>query len=82
MGFGDVELAVLLGLLLGFPHVLLALFLAFLFGAIIGAMLMFIGRKGLKSQMPFGPFLIAAWLVATMWGAHLIGWYLQLFTFS
>ncbi|MDP2741311.1 MAG: prepilin peptidase, partial [bacterium] len=59
MGFGDVKLAILMGLLLGLPNVLAALFIAFFFGAIISIVLIIFGKKGLKSEIPFGPFLIA-----------------------
>ncbi len=58
MGFGDVKLAILLGLLLGFPNILVGLFLAFLLGAVAGLTSMALHKKGLKSEMPFAPFLI------------------------
>lgn len=79
MGFGDVKLAVLMGFLLGFPNILVALFLAFFFGAIIGIILMLLQRKGLKSEIPFGPFLILGTFIAMLWGGEIINWYLTLF---
>jgi len=81
MGFGDVKLAVLLGFILGFPNVLLGVFLAFLFGAIIGGGLIILGKKKLKSQMPFAPFLIAGTFVPMFWGKAIIYWYISLFAF-
>jgi len=81
MGFGDVKLAVLMGLLLGLQNVLVALFLAFFFGAIIGVILMIGQKKGLKSEIPFGPFLITGTFVALLWGNQLINLYLKLFLF-
>ena len=79
MGFGDVKLAILMGLLLGVPNVLVALFLAFFLGAIIGLMLMVGKKKGLKSEIPFGPFLITGTFIATFWGSQIIQWYLNYF---
>ncbi|MCX6718695.1 MAG: prepilin peptidase [Candidatus Staskawiczbacteria bacterium] len=79
MGFGDVKLAVLMGLLLGFPNILTALFLAFFFGAIIGIILMVFEKKGLKSEIPFGPFLIAGTFLALLYGSQIIQWYLNFF---
>jgi len=79
MGFGDVKLAVLLGLLLGFPNILVGLFLAFFFGAIIGVILMAGQKKGLKSEIPFGPFLITGSFVAIFFGSQIIQWYLSIF---
>jgi len=86
MGFGDVKLAVLMGFLLGVPNILLALFLAFLFGAIIGVILIVFPisgageKKNLKSEIPFGPFLISGTLLAILWGPKIINWYLNLLT--
>lgn len=60
MGWGDVEIAGLMGLLLGWPKVLPALFLAFLIGAIYGIILIGLKKKKMKSQVPFGPFLIGS----------------------
>ena len=79
MGFGDVKLAVLMGLLLGFPKILVALFLAFFFGAIIGLILIAWQKKGLKSEISFGPFLIMGTFIALFWGSQLISFYVHLF---
>src|SRR3989338_8654636 len=77
MGIGDIKLAFLMGLMLGWPQILLALFLAFAGGAAIGVGLIFAGHKTMKSQIPFGPFLIAGALAALFWGQELIAWYLS-----
>jgi prepilin signal peptidase PulO-like enzyme (type II secretory pathway) len=77
MGFGDVKLAMLLGLLLGFPNILLGLFLAFFFGAVVGSALMFFGKKGLKSEVPFAPFLIMGTAITMLFGNQIISWYLH-----
>lgn len=79
MGFGDVKLAILLGLILGFPIILVGLFLAFFIGAIIGLIIIFSGKKGLKSEVPFAPFLITGTILAMFWGQEILSWYLNLF---
>ena len=79
MGFGDVKLAILMGFFLGLPNVLVALFLAFFFGAIIGTIMMIFKKKSLKSEMPFGPFLITGTFTAMLYGNYIIQWYLNLF---
>ncbi len=81
MGFGDVKLAILMGLLLGWPNIIVALFLAFFFGAIIGVILMVKQKKSLKSEIPFGPFLITGTFIALLWGQQLVGWYMNMFLF-
>ena len=78
MGFGDVKLAFLLGLLLGWPLILVGLGIAFLSGALVGGGLMILGRKKMQSQAPFGPFLIGGALIALFFGERIINWYLSL----
>lgn len=78
MGMGDVKLAFLMGLVLGWPNILPALLIAFISGALIGLILIALKKKTLKSQLPFGPFLSAATIVALLWGNQLINWYLNL----
>jgi len=78
MGLGDVKLAFFMGLFLGFPKVLVALFLAFLIGAIIGVGLILAKRKTMKSEVPFGPFLVIGTFIALFWAENLINWYLNL----
>lgn len=68
MGWGDVKLAVLMGLVLGFPRILAALSFAFLTGAITGVILILLGKKRLKSKIAFGPFLIIGTLFSLIYG--------------
>jgi len=72
MGLGDVILAAIIGFSLGVGKGLLALYISFLIGAIVGAVLLIQKRKGMKSEVPFGPFLIIGMLVAGVWGDVLI----------
>jgi len=74
MGWGDVEIAGLIGLLLGWPQVLLGLWLAFICGSICGIILIIIKHKSLKSAMPFGPFLIGAVIVLMLY-PQLFDWF-------
>jgi len=81
MGMGDVKLAFFMGLFLGFPQIIVALFLAFLIGAIIGTGLVLAKKRVLKSEVPFGPFLVTGTFIAFFWGEEIIQWYLNLFNF-
>ena len=78
MGFGDVKLGFFMGLFLSWPNILVALFSAFFIGAIIGIGLIIAGKKTLKSQVPFGPFLVTGTFIALFWGQNLINWYINL----
>jgi len=68
MGEGDVSLALLLGLVLGWPKVAVAYFLAFLTGAAVGVILIIAKKKRLKDRIAFGPFLLLGMLIAKLWG--------------
>jgi len=70
-----------LGLLTGWPDILSALFLAFLTGAAVGLLVIFFGGKNLKSQIPFGPFLIAATIFILFFGEKFWNWYFSFLGF-
>ena len=79
MGLGDFKLAVFMGLFLGWPNILIALFFAFFIGAIIGLGLIAFKGKTLKSEIPFGPFLIIGTFLAMFFGNQIITWFFPLF---
>jgi len=79
MGMGDAYLVILLGLILGWPNILLALMLAFSLGAFFGIVLTIAKQKKLSSQLPFAPFLVAGTMIAMFWYEPIVGWYLGLF---
>ena len=71
MGDGDVRLAPLLGLHLGYLNpgiVPIGLFLGFLIGAVVGVALMAGSKAGRKTAVPFGPFLAAGTVLAVFIG--------------
>jgi leader peptidase (prepilin peptidase)/N-methyltransferase len=57
MGAGDVKLAALIGVVMGFPQVLWALTLGVLAGGLGAVVVLASGKGGLKSYIPYGPFL-------------------------
>ena len=78
MGFGDVRLAGVLGVFLGWlgvGHVVLALFVGFLSSSVVSVGLIAARRADRKSPIPFGPFLGVGALVALLFGRDLIAWY-------
>lgn len=79
MGGGDVKLAAMLGLFLGWQKVLLAFFIAAILGAVAGLILMALKGKGRKDALPFGPFLAMGAMVTLLWGQQLLDWYLGLY---
>lgn len=82
MGFGDVKLAFLMGFFLGFPKIIVALFFAFWFGAGIGLIFVLLKKKTMKSEIPFGPFLVLGTILALFWSQPIVNWYLNLVMFT
>ena len=79
VGGGDIRLGFLMGIILGWPLGLLALFLAYILGSLVCLPLLILKNKGLKSEVPFGTFLAIATLVVLFWGQKLLDWYLSFF---
>ncbi len=77
MGFGDVKLALCMGIYLG-AAVVPALFIGFLSGAVIGVVVVAASKGDGKTAIPFGPFLAAGAVVALFAGNALIDAYLGL----
>lgn len=73
MGFGDVKLSFVLGLLLGFPSIIVALYIAFLTGAVVSIILV-VWRKlrFFGSTIPFGPFLVVGVITSLFWGEKIL----------
>ena len=79
MGMGDAYLVILLGLILGWPQILLGLMLAFSLGAIVGIVLIVAKKKKMSSQLPFAPFLVLGTIITMFWYAEILNWYMSLF---
>jgi len=75
LGGGDVKLTVLVGLIAGWPDMIVAVFAAFLTGALVSVILMAVGKKRFGDTVPFGPFLVAGTYIALFWGDKILGWY-------
>jgi leader peptidase (prepilin peptidase)/N-methyltransferase len=78
MGFGDVKLSFVLGLSLawlGWGELFLGLFLGFVFGALVGIVLIVMKFRDRKQAVPFGPFMAAGAVTAILVGNEIITWY-------
>jgi len=78
VGLGDMFLAPSLGLLLGWPKILPAIFAAFFGGSMVGILLILLNKKKLGQYLPFGPFLILGTLIGLVWGNQIFSWYISL----
>ena len=64
MGWGDVMYGLFLGILLGHPGTIVALYIAFLTGAFISVILLLSKKKKFGQIIPFGPFLILGTVIS------------------
>lgn len=79
MGFGDVRFSFFMGLMLGYPGIIIGLFFSFFLGSIMGLVFMILGKKGRKSALPFAPFLIAGTFIAWFYGDQILHIYLNFY---
>lgn len=79
MGFGDVKLAGVLGLYLGYTGwgaLAVGSFAAFLLGGVFALGLILLRRAGRKTGVPFGPWMLLGAAVGLVWGEQIWGAYL------
>jgi len=72
LGLGDVKLAILTGLILGFWQSVFWLMLSFILGAVAGLIIIISGKGNMKSKVPFGPFMIVSFLAVFLFNFNLI----------
>lgn len=80
MGWGDFKLVGALGLIFGWPDILMILFLSFIVGSIFVLPLLIKKQKTMKDVVPFGPFLIIASTLTFFLGYQIIDGYFKLFS--
>lgn len=78
MGFGDIRLMALVGLVIGIKLVLLCVFVSALLGSVIGLALIASGKLDRRSPIPYGPFIAVGSLVCLCFGDRLMNWYVDL----
>lgn len=76
IGYGDVKLGVVLGLVLGRVDLaFLMLFCASLLGSLAALPLLLTGKAKRTTHIPFGPFLISGTIFVFLFGARLVEYY-------
>lgn len=79
MGLGDLKLVAALGLLFGWPDIVLVTVFAFILGALYSVRLLLIGEKSLKDAVPFGPFIVVGATLVVFFGRDIAEWYFTFF---
>lgn len=80
IGGGDIRMGLMMGFLLGLPLGMVALFVAYIGGAIAGVILLAGKHRTLSSHVPFGTFLAGGTIVALLFGESILTWYLGFFS--
>ena len=76
MGYGDVKLAAFIGLMSGFPLVIVALLAGIIAGGLVAVFLLLSRMvKSRKAAIPYGPFLAVGAMVALIWGDKIFQWW-------
>jgi leader peptidase (prepilin peptidase)/N-methyltransferase len=78
LGFGDVKLAAMFGVVLGAPLTFVAMLMAALAGSVWGITLMMRGRGDGRTELPFGTLLAPAAMIAFLAGDRIVNFYLAL----
>ena len=77
MGMGDVKLTIFLGIIIGYPEIVIVLFLAFITGGLIAGILLAFKKIKRKDTIAFGPYLALAGMITTLYGDQILGWWLR-----
>jgi leader peptidase (prepilin peptidase)/N-methyltransferase len=75
MGGGDVKMLAMIGAFLGWKLAVLTLVFSSLAGSLAGVIVLASRRGGLKHALPYGTFLAAGALVASLFGDRIVDWY-------
>ena len=75
IGGGDIKLGTLIGLVVGWPAVLVALIMAYVIGMLYAVTLLATHKATLKSYVPFGPMLAIGYFIAAFYADAIIAWY-------
>jgi prepilin signal peptidase PulO-like enzyme (type II secretory pathway) len=78
LGAGDIRVGAIMGFVLGWPTILVGLFLAYTIGSLVSLIAILAGKLSLKSAIAFGPFLFLGTYISMIWGDKILSWYLGL----
>ncbi|MEO0335060.1 MAG: prepilin peptidase [Pseudomonadota bacterium] len=79
MGGGDIKLLGWIGAILGWKAMPFVILMSSVVGAFVGVSVSLKNKAGLKSSIPFGPYLASAALIYILFGEEIGAWYIQAF---
>jgi len=78
IGGGDIRMGALMGVMLGWPNTIVALFLSYVIGSVIAVYLLLLNRKKMQSTIAMGTFLAIGTFITLLWGSRILDWYLAI----
>ena len=82
MGEGDIEIAAICGVFLGWQNMILTILLSFIIGGIVGGVLIILKKKTKRDAIAFGPFLFIGALISLFLGNEIISLYMNFLSFN
>jgi len=76
MGYGDFKLLAMLGAFLGWQALPFIILVSSVIGVVVGTLFLWLSRRGLRAEIPFGPYLAGAGMIWLLWGDAILQWYL------
>jgi len=77
MGYGDFKLLAMLGAFLGWQALPFIILVSSVIGALVGSLFLWLSRRGLRAEIPYGPYLAGASMIWLLWGDAILGWYMN-----
>lgn len=78
LGMGDIKLMLPFSLFLGWPKIVMAVFLSFIIGGFFAMLVLLTGKKKFGQALAFGPFLVLGFTAALFWAEQIWTWYWSL----
>jgi leader peptidase (prepilin peptidase)/N-methyltransferase len=78
MGGGDIKLLAMIGAFLGWKALPFVILVSSLSGSIIGGTALMMSKKGIRTRIPFGPFLALGAILYVFFGKEIINWYINI----
>jgi len=75
MGYGDFKLLAMLGAFMGWQALPFIVFASSVPGALLGSVFLLLSRRGLRAEIPYGPYLALAGMVWFVWSEAVLSWY-------
>lgn len=77
VGSGDALLGILMGMILGWKLLIVALFLSYIIGTFVSIWLLAAKKATRKTKIPFAPFLVTGTILAILFGNQIVSWYVS-----